>query len=635
MEQAEVKLLKLRSIVLFQEGKYNECFQISKLLIDSEVADVSVHEVFAKSIIQCGLAEEYLKYFDNLAEVSKGIPNLQVPVFDYLALGKRYHEMIIYIWECLTKAPNVEVMSYFSTSLSILSDRSSDFNAALNDLANQQAVDPLTRIILSFSSLEVDESLPSGLGKHRKALANADFISCNGNVQSGSLGPNRTTTHVPDQMGPEEAFLRALKPLEELSQSWQDKRPPHHLMSQSDLAWHFAAATGTRHDLIISISHDDYTTIPGGVQVCIQREQAIANQRKLRYLHIYPYYPLMRLADMAEDPDPIVAVNIDGVAIGACRMSVLISWAKETIAETGSASVIVHHLLGHAPELVVELVRATGSNRCVFWLHDFFSMCPSFSLQRNNLVFCGAPSVSSNSCMLCVYGREREIHALRMRKFFETLEISVASPSVVTADFWLERAGLPHVSLSILPHMLVEMVPRVKPLELESGCVTIGFLGIPVRHKGWLVFTRLMQEFGQDNRYRFVVLSIKRPNAGEDSWHPVQVTAQTPNAMSDAVSIERIDIVLHWPSSPETFSFTTFEAIVGGAHIVTHAGSGNVARVVRETGCGEILENEDQLLAFFRDGSAVVLAERRRAMYRIVEVIHRHSEMSFPLIGKG
>ena len=104
--------------------------------------------------------------------------------------------------------------------------------------------------------------------------------------------------------------------------------------------------------------------------------------------------------------------------------------------------------------------------------------------------------------------------------------------------------------------------------------------------------------------------------------------------MSDAVAAEDVDIVLHWPSWPETFSFTTFEALAGTAYVVTNSGSGNVAAAVRQTGRGSILEDDKDLAAFFRDGRAKALAEHRREASKTLEVLHQHSDMLLPLIRK-
>lgn len=438
----------------------------------------------------------------------------------------------------------------------------------------------------------------------------------------------------PGEPHPAERVLQSLRSPEEDAKRWHRKAMPDRLLDVTDLNARLAPPETGGGRLALSISHDDAMTIPGGVQLCVQREQRLAAGRGIRYLHLHPYFPIPRLADAAAHPDTLVSLNLDGTAIGACRMSALIDWTAQAAREMASIDVLVHHLRGHLPEQVSALVKATGSRRCVFWVHDFFSMCPNFTLQRNDLAFCGGPPVSSNACMMCVYGRERRTHLTRMQAFFDTLEVAAISPSEVTAAFWADRAGLTPDSLTVVPHVTLDMPARAQPSERPDGPVTVGFLGSAADHKGWPVFVALMQALDDDPDTRFVVLSAKHPQIGETGWRPVHVTAADPAAMSDAVSDENIDLVLHWPSWPETFSFTTFEALAGDAFVVTHAGSGNVAAAVRDTGRGAVLEDTADLRAFFRDGRARALAQRRRETCAATAVVPRHGDLSFALTGR-
>ena len=442
---------------------------------------------------------------------------------------------------------------------------------------------------------------------------------------------------LPQRLRPEELALRAMLPFEATVQSWRGKSAPSSLLSRDELMSLLAPDSPIASlRLLISVSQDDYTRVPGGVQLCIQREQKLAVEQGFNYLQIHPWYPLPRLAHIEEGPDTIINLILDGKLIGSCPTSTLIGVALQIAATSGVISIVVHQLLGHLPEQIVDLVQATGSGRCVFWLHDFFSICPSYTLQRNNLVFCSGPPITSNACGLCVYGLERTTHLKRIKAFFDNVRVDVASPSTVTAEFWQAKAGLKTASISVLPHMSLDVVARKSTLpHLVDGPITVGYLGAPAQHKGWPVFANLMQEnFGSGN-YRFVVMSVKRPRLGEDDWVSVHVTADNLTAMSDAVAAEDIDIVLHWPTWPETFSFTTFEALAGSAYVVTNSGSGNVAAVVKQTGRGAILDDEDELLEFFRSGQAWDLATSRREAKRDFEVGHRHSDMSLSLIMKG
>lgn len=447
-----------------------------------------------------------------------------------------------------------------------------------------------------------------------------------------TAAPVQTTT-VPVALRQEELALQALSPLHVTVEHWRGRADPARLLDKAALTERIQQDPQSR--ILISAGHDDYRKVQGGIQLCIKREAAMAAEHALSYLQIHPWHPLPRLAHMEDDPDCIVALVLNDEDIGACRMSDLIAAVKELAGDkVKDFSVVIHHMLGHQPEQLADLVLATGSDRCIFWLHDFFSICPNYNLLRNTLSFCNAPPVESNSCNLCLYGPERRDHQGRMAAFFDNLRVDIASPSQVTADFWLEKSGLKSESITIVPHTSLTFSEKPLAKAPERKKITVGYLGAPAQHKGWPVFIDLMHMHADSTDYRFVVMSEKQPRLGEAAWFPVTVTAQTPKAMSDAVAKADVDIVLHWPNWPETFSFTTFEALAGSAFVVTNPGSGNVAAAVEMTGRGAVLQDEADLGAFFTDGRAQALAEKRRAAEQTTEIAVQFSRMSYSLIEK-
>lgn len=449
----------------------------------------------------------------------------------------------------------------------------------------------------------------------------------------GQVNASQGIVEHPLDLRPQELILSKLAPLEETAANWRWRPAPASLLSLDDLMAKLTPATSR---LLIALSHDNYTQVPGGVQLCLQREQALATEQGATYLQAHPYHALPRLAHVAEEPDTIVSLLLNGAALGDCRMSTLID-ATKTIAPTSAQTrVIIHHLMGQLPEQVAELVRAAGEAPAIFWLHDFFSLCPSYALQRNDVAFCGAPNVSSNACMLCVYGQERGSHLQRMQTLFEAVKMDIAAPSAVTAEFWQAKTNLPHGALTVVPHMeLTEIAKTPSATRPADRPVTVAFWGSLAALKGWAEFQSLMRAHQDQGTYRFVVMSKEEPKQGEDAWLSVHVTTANPTAMSDAVAHEDVDFVLHWTTARETFSFTTFEALAGSAYVITHRNSGNVARIVAQTGRGAILDDLQDLEAFFTDGRAKSLADTRRAAAQAVSVSARYSEMSLPLIGRN
>jgi hypothetical protein len=425
--------------------------------------------------------------------------------------------------------------------------------------------------------------------------------------------------------------LHNLKPLEETTREWKLKAQPSIVISDGDLTTRFTSCKGKL--LVISIGHDNYRMVPGGIQLCIQREERLITGQGDHYLNLRPFQPLPRLAHLDETPDPLLELTLNGVAIGAMPISGVISAVSKWTGSGERASVVVHHLLGHNPENISMLVRATNGGKCIFWLHDFFSLCTSYTLQRNGLHFCKAPAPSSNACNLCVYGEERLDHLDRMTKFFDMCNVQVVSPSVVTLQFWLQHSRFRIQSRHVEPHVTLSFEQRDHPAQYTSQrLIRVAFLGTMALHKGWPLFEQLASNPSLAKKFRFYALTSARSAPGQSQHVRVQASADNPNAMIEAVGSNEIDFVLHWPTWPETFSLTTCEAIAGGAYVITNSASGNVAATVNQYERGVVLRDEQALLSFFEGPQAESLSEEARRFRSRVKVETRPSKLSLPFL---
>lgn len=441
----------------------------------------------------------------------------------------------------------------------------------------------------------------------------------------GGKNEGRASTH---PGGYRVQALRTARTLEQEARAWRRDLKLGELLTVRQLEKILTACrTDDCPGLLVSFGHDHYREVRGGVQLCVHREEALAEANGLTYLNVHPSQPLPRLAKAEEDSDTIIALVLAGEDIGFCRISDLTSAMAASRDVFQSIDVVVHHLLGHLPERVAEFVKATGRAECWYWLHDFFSICPSFTLQRNGVSYCGAPPVTSNACTLCRYGTERQRHMVRVNEFFSTLNVHVLSPSQVTADLWERQSELTPASLTVHPHMQLEWKKRTTPSPVEDDRITFGFLGTPAPHKGWDVFEGLFHRFGKDSRYRFIFLGGGEPPAAGIEHKDVHVTAEQPDAMIDSVIEENVDLVLHWASWPETFSLSTYEAYAGGAYVITNKVSGNVAATVRRLKRGKVFDDETDLHKFLEGPEIEELVDKLRKERRKSEVHHQLSRM--------
>ena len=413
----------------------------------------------------------------------------------------------------------------------------------------------------------------------------------------------------------------------------EDVSPPEEVLSALS-----RSSRNFQAKVIVCFSHSDYTKVTGGTEVCIRREQKLANTKQINYLNFSPIKRITRLAHESESENLAVACIFNGSNIGNFYLYDLIAAIAAIAEKKYQIFFVIHHLLGLNPELIKRIIASTGQKRAWFWTHDYFSICPSWILQRNDVAFCGAPNVNSNACRLCYYGIERGDHLLRLRDLFSDLDVNVIAPSTFAANFWQSHTDLGFQTLQVVPHMLLEWEPSKKiSAEHDGGPICVGFIGMsaPDRgHKGWPLFARLMAEFAGEGAFRFFLFGDE-PFASDNLKNVhVTVSPDDPSAMIRTLKDHKVDVLLCWRDSQETFSITTHEGITAGAFILTNKDSGNICEVVRRYKCGIVFESEYEILELFASGDIrKVISEWRNARQKY-EIHHKTSNVTLDALSE-
>ena len=410
--------------------------------------------------------------------------------------------------------------------------------------------------------------------------------------------------------------LRSAQTLSETSKTWTRAFAPIETLTKNSLELILSyALQKEKSKLVISISHDNYLENPGGVQLCIQREQECFVKEGYLYLNLHPWQPLPCLADPQVNPDPLLKLMMNGHYIGIAATSTITAAVLELGKHLEVCRVIIHHLLGHSTEQIRDLCISANQGKCHFWLHDFFSVCPSYVLQRNGITYCGAPPIQSNACNVCIFGSDRIDHIRRISEMFSALNVDVLSPSEVARQLWLDRAKLRHCSITVVPHMELTFLPRKSHLQVTKDPeIKIGFIGTRSFAKGWKTFENLIRRYRGNANFRFLYFGTSAPGIRSLCHVPVHVTSATPCAMIEALRREEVDFVLHWANWPETFSFSTYESLAAGAFVITNPMSGNVAHVISTTGRGEVLADDEALDQFLAGPAVKKLSDRVRVL---------------------
>ncbi|HZZ70324.1 MAG TPA: hypothetical protein VFE18_19310, partial [Phenylobacterium sp.] len=187
-------------------------------------------------------------------------------------------------------------------------------------------------------------------------------------------------------------------------------------------------------DLHVTFSHDDYTANTGGVQLCLQREDARIAELGRDHLHLYPAkpWPVVRTRSDAGH----LGVLLNGQAVGVYAPKTIVSVLGKAAggAKPGQRSFAIHSLLGHNAGETADILAAADLTAGFFWLHDFASLCAGFHLLRNDVEDCAAPPPESAACGICVYGPWRSRHVAEHARLFERLNLTVVVPAQVTLD---------------------------------------------------------------------------------------------------------------------------------------------------------------------------------------------------------
>ena len=363
-----------------------------------------------------------------------------------------------------------------------------------------------------------------------------------------------------------------------------------------------------RTGLVLSVSHDCYVNVTGGIQILIADEQALFNADRTAYLHIAPAIARFTFAPAAEEV--MLQVTLDGRFLGLAPESV-VEAALGAPFLPGHRVLVVHSILGHRAATLARMAALLGPAESVFWVHDYSALCEGFHLLRNDIAYCHAPPPTSTACRICVYGAEREAYLAALHRLFAEVGFHVVAPSRVALDLFLARTVLPMRSARVHENLVLGPAEAL-PAPVE-GPARIGFAGFAIPPKGWPAFQRLLLRQARPDTYRFLHFAIPGHDVPMTGLAKIDVEVRPGQrlAMVEALRAAAVDLVAVLSPWPETFSFVAHEAFAAGADVVALEDGGNIAAAVRRHGRGVVLRDAEAFVRFFEEGWALDYARQR------------------------
>jgi hypothetical protein len=388
--------------------------------------------------------------------------------------------------------------------------------------------------------------------------------------------------------------LQGLSCLTEEIKSWEKIENNNYILSLSEIENKLSEKCLSK--IVLSVSHDNYLKNFGGIQICIKREADIFQDIDYCYFHIYPFQPLPILSNSNSNIF-IVGLSVNSEFYGHTTLGVL----SKLLMKEGRRleAIILHSLIGFNLNLLIYFIKKFKLIKVIYWMHDYFLFCPSWTLMRNKIKFCDLPEIQSLTCDLCYYGKERKIHLLKINNFFSKLKIDFIFPSENTLVYFeskMEKNNYNINSLSVVSHYKV--IKRSYEYRTnENEFIRIAFIGHPSFHKGWFDFLKLFHSCKLDSRFKFFHFGISELLVDDGLIYvPVNTVIDGEDAMIKQIKKNRIDFCFLWSLWPETFGITSMEALLGGSRIVTNKISGNIKDLAFNEEFGNVFDNTDDVI---------------------------------------
>jgi len=383
--------------------------------------------------------------------------------------------------------------------------------------------------------------------------------------------------------------------------------------------------------IVIAVSHDNVLATLGGIQNCVRDEQQAMTAGGWMHVHLYPLIPTLSVEEHAS-ADHIVGINVDGVPLGLIGSSQLVELISSVHAgHSMPAVLVIHSLLGHSVEPLVRLAKQLSA-KSYLWLHDYAYVCSNFLLTRNEMEFCGAPPVDSDTCRICSFGTTRADRLRLTKRLMTDLSPTMVSPSRYTEQLFINRTKSDGIRIPtrVIPHTDFISTDNPTPADdcrplpdtddLQHRPLRIAYLGYDSYHKGTAAWRHVLRKLGDNPGLRFFHLGQTDSLIDFVEYRNVVVSASQRDAMIDAVAADAIDFVILWPNWPETYSYVAHEAIAGGAQLLTNPLSGNIAELTKQRDAGLVFHSLEDLVQALSGDQAVLrtsLQRKPRTLYRL------------------
>ncbi|MEX6701637.1 glycosyltransferase [Peribacillus frigoritolerans] len=254
----------------------------------------------------------------------------------------------------------------------------------------------------------------------------------------------------------------------------------------------------------------------------------------------------------------------------------------------------INHLIRFPLFNMMDLIRNTQIDY-VYYIHDYYSACPRFDLINRYGVYCGAET-NLDVCKACLGSNSDYIESWRSQfNQFLLGAKRVYVPSKSTKD--IIQKYYPDILIEVKEHTLSENIYHTYKEEFAyRDVINVAFIGNFYGTKGINVLYEIKTKIRDENlpiHITVIGFTNIHPSRYESEDKTFKVTGRYNNQeISNLLALQKVSLVIIPSICPETFSYTTSEAMVSGYPVITF-NLGAPAERVRKTGGGWVVDSID------------------------------------------
>ena len=361
---------------------------------------------------------------------------------------------------------------------------------------------------------------------------------------------------------------------------------------------------------VIALGYGYYNNSIGGVNKVIAEHQKKINNLGFRYIYICPAGKnIFDEKRMGRENDKIYSLLCDGKIKCIGNIEEIYKWFCKR--NYYCYAFYVHHSLRWSLsdlEFILNIYFAP-----VYWyLHDYYTVCPSYNLLNRENRYCGFPTKKCDGCFfehspndITVRNKSYNILFKKIRK-----RLVIISPSEITKEIYIAAFPAFEKNVEVVPHW--DFCGEVEEMKrISTNKINIAFIGTMQSNKGSNEWEELIRVI--DRKHYNLFHLGKRYSIQEN----VKNISVLPGEMVLKLIENKIDIVFLWSTWPETFSYTYFEAYSAGCYILTSSDSGNIAFMVKKNGNGEVFKTISECITFLNSRECITFLNSREKRKRL------------------